>query len=101
MSTHVWLVSEGEWSDYQVHCVFESEEEAERFCFTTNRREIKARHDRNVSTDYTPPNAHLKCLDPIESCPGCHDVWATGEWRLYVERRPYHPSGDVPATNYL
>lgn len=95
-----WMISSGEYSDYSVWCVFEREEDARTYARKVNETDMRRRHDKNVAEDYTPPNTQYKCVDPIETCPGCARYWARIDEDGYscrVERVQWWPAGVIPA----
>lgn len=96
-NSSVYAISSGEYSSYSVHCCFEREEDALMYARTYNANDLRTRHDKNVASDYTPPNAQYKCFNPIETCPGCEAYWAHLEnWEVRVERFDLYPAGVVP-----
>jgi hypothetical protein len=98
---HAWMISSGEYSDYVVWCIFENETDAHAYARHVNARSMLRKHRDNVESDYTPPNAQWKCVDPIDECPRHGDVWAEvvrngGNWTCRVEQVQWHPDGDRP-----
>lgn len=94
-----WLVASGEYSDYSVWCVFEREQDAIDYVRNTNAHSILQQHREYVRSDYTPPNAQYKCVDPIENCPMHGTGWQEivkdgGGWTCYVEQIQFHPAGE-------
>jgi hypothetical protein len=99
MSNEAWMVSSGEYSDYSVWCVFEREEDARSYARHVNESDIRSQHDKAVADDYTPPNAHLKCVGSVEDCPSCGKYWEELDhdgWSCRVERVQWWPAGVVP-----
>lgn len=96
MNYECWIVSSGGYSDYEVLCVFEREEDCNAYVRTYNERDMRDGHDYNVRRDYTPPNAQYKCRDPIETCPGHgEDFKDLSNWTVRMERLPFHPAGEI------
>lgn len=94
--TECFVIVSGEYSDFTIHCVFEREENAIAYAKAYNKNAIKRIHDRDIASDYTPPNAHLKCVGGVSRCPAHGYYYRVGEWELGVERLGFHPAGEVP-----
>jgi hypothetical protein len=90
--TKAYLVTAGSYADYRVERVYLDKQAAHAYVRNTNERDLRQAHDKRVAAADIPPNAHLACRDPIETCPSCGPYFANLEnWRTRVEEFEIEP----------
>ncbi len=94
---YCFAVTSGEYSDYQVECVFEHAEDAISYVEMRNGNMLRSSHEKSVESDYTPPNAQYKCVGPVETCPRCGSYYANLlDYGVRVEAFQFWSAGQIP-----
>ena len=95
---NIYLVTSGDYSDYEVICAFECEEDGLTYVRQYNANYLQERHDRNIATDIIPANAHLKCVGEIENCPSCGKYYSyhLHDYARRLEDVEFYREGTIP-----
>lgn len=98
MSAECFVVTEGDYSDYTVHCVFEREQDALAYVRGYNLNRLKHYHEARLKRQREPEHS-----GEFDTCAWCQANVAKhlDDWKYRVERIGWHPAGEVPLIEKL